>query len=63
MGHEYAIRRNTTNEGGIAFVDANNHTIEHFGVDHSGKGKNLAFDTDILRVHLQRLCMMIQKSK
>ena len=49
MGFEDVIRKNTTNEEGIAFVNANDRTRAQFRVDHSGKGKSFTSDTEILR--------------
>lgn len=40
MWLEDIIRKNTTNEEGIAFVDAGNRTRAQSLVDHSGNGMN-----------------------
>ena len=52
MGLEDIVRKNTTNEEGLAFVDASNCTKAQFGVN---QGKGLTSDIEILRGTLASL--------
>ena len=63
MGLEDTIRQNTTNEEGVAFVDANNRIRAQFGIDHSGKGKSFTSDTEILRGTLANILYEGTKEK
>lgn len=63
MGLEDAVRRYTTNEEGIVFVDANNRARAQFGIDQSGKDRGLTSETVILRGTLAMLLYESTKDK
>lgn len=63
MGLEDVVRKNTTNEEGIVFVDANNRARAQFGVDQSGKDRGLTSETEILRGTLAMLLHDSTKDK
>ena len=63
MGLGDTIRKNTTNEEGFAFVDANNRIRAQFGIDPSGKRQGFTSDTEILRGILAKILYDTTKEK
>ena len=63
MGLEDIVRKNTTNEQGIIFVDANNRARAQFKVDQSGKDRGLTSSMKILRGTLAMLLYDSTKHK
>lgn len=49
MGLEDAVMRKTTQEEGVAFVDASNRPRAEFPVDRTGKNLSMTAETEIMR--------------
>jgi 2-polyprenyl-6-methoxyphenol hydroxylase-like FAD-dependent oxidoreductase len=49
MGTAEAVRNKTTQEEGVAFVDASNHHMAAFPVDKSGKNLSMTAEIEIMR--------------